>query len=490
MWIPFRKNREPVPDPAPSGRRPQPPRQRPVLSGEDVRRELDLRDIIDELQETSFFGLGAQWQRGAVWRAQQMYENEGYTFEIVNEIADFAVGSGRVVDFGDEELNNHFYAWKWNPLSRVDTPVHLAKLLAVWLLRDGDDFLEKIAPRDLSRVRLLPIDARFIWSNAGGYSARESLGVKLNDLLEPVAYVYNPTSQTRFEIQPQGYREMPARTMIHAFRTEYAGQTRGFPWIRRALPWLRILEDFDSLTQRAVRRMVTNPGYWQYPIEYMLQDTDTEAFDTEDVDEAAAIRSAYKQILEETRWEDVDVEPRLPNDIEWKGKQHTGLQEHVVKEIRGLLLERIARSVGLSPLALSARSDGGGFLEARVATQGDQKFYESIQEHVRPPLTEVVEYWLDWAMNKSLLWQTRYQGRYRIAFPAFAYVDPFKDAAAVKTQLESNVLSPQQAIRNQGGDPERVATEILEWREKLGQSAPAGATDPVDTMVAANAMEQ
>ena len=386
--------------------------------------------------------------------------------------ADFAVGTGRLVDFGDEELNNDFYNWRWNPINPMDTPVQLGHLMALWQLRDGDIWLEKVAPENFSRIRLLPLDARFFWSNSGGYNATESLGVKVNDLLEPEAYIYNPHSLQRYEVQPRLYREIPAETMIHSFRTEYAGQTRGFPWIRRALPWLRCLEDFDNLAQRAMRRMVTNPGYWSYPIEYMLQDTDTEAFDKDDADETALIRAVYKKILEETRWEDVDVEPRLPKDIEWHDKNHSGLPENVARQIRSMILERVARSVRLSPLALSANAEGGGFLIGRIATQGDQKFYQDVQEHVRMPMVETVEYWLDWAMNQSALWQTRYKGEYRISFPAMPYADPLKDAAAQGELLDRNVLSPQQAIRDSGRDPDRVQNEILAWREKMGQNQP------------------
>ena len=446
--------------------------QRSSSTGEESQREISLNELLADLRDTSFFSRGPQFQRGAVWQAQAMYEEEGYTYELVNEIADFAVGANRLVDFGDEDLNNDFYDWRWNPLNPMETPLQLGHLLAVWLLRDGDDWLEKLAPEDFSRIRLLPLDARFFWSNAGGYQAKESLGVRVNDLLEPEAYIYNPHSLQRYEIQPRLYREIPAATMIHAFKTEYAGQTRGFPWIRRALFWLRVLEDFDMLAQRAMRRMVTNPGYWSYPIECMLQDTDTAAFDPDDADETALVRAVYKKILEETRWEDVDVEPRLPQDIEWKQKQHTGLPENVAKQVRGMVLERVARSVRLSPLALSANGEGSGFLTARIATQGDQKFYQDMQEHVRMPLIAVVECWLDWAMNKSALWKARYQGQYRISFPAMPYADPLKDAAALGELLDHEVTSPQQAIRDSGKDPDRVSKEILDWREKMGSQQP------------------
>ena len=501
MRLPFLSKREvapaPAPDPAASrrqimdvARQAVRQHQRSVESTRDADAEVSVRDIFNELRDTSFFGTGSRWQRGAVWQAQAMYELEGYTYEIVDAIASFAVGTGRLVDFGDEELNNDFYQWRWNPLSPTDTPIQLAHFLAVLLIRDGDIFQEKVAPSDLSRVRLFTIDARFIWSNAGGYQAHESLGVKLNDRLEPVAYVYQPLAMQPYEIQPREYREIPAATVIHVFKSEYPGQTRGFPWIRRALPYLRILENFDNLAFRAMNRMVSNPGYWSYPIEYMLQSTETEAPDLDDPDQEALIRAIYKQILEETRWEDVDVEPRLPKDIEWHGKEHTGLPEHVVKAIRGLLLERAVRSIGLSPLAVSASGDGTGFLLARVATQGDQKLYSEVQEYVRAALGEVVEYWLDWAMNKSLLWQTRWKGDYQIAFPAFAYIDPLKDAAALQILLDSGVLSPQQAIRDSGRDPERVAAEILDWKKKLGEYRPSEQTDRVATLLDDAATEQ
>ena len=446
--------------------------QRSAVISEDAERSLTLTELVDELRDTSFFSRGPQFQRGAVWQAQAMYEEEGYTFELVDGMADFAVGTSRLVDFGDEALNKDFYNWRWNPLNPLDTPVQLGRLMAIWRIRDGDVWLEKLAPRDFSRIRLLPLDSRFFWSNAGGYQARESLGVRVNDRLEPESYIYNPHSVERYEIQPQEYREIPARTVIHGFQTEWAGQTRGFPLIRRALKWLMALEDFDNLAQRAMRRMVTNPGYWSYPIEYMLQDTDTEAYDRDDPDEERMIRTVFKRILEETRWEDVDVEPRLPQQIEWKGKQHTGLPENVVKQVRKLLIERVARSVRLSPLALAATEDGAGFLIGRIATQGDQKFYQDVQEHVRMPMVEVVEFWLDWALNRSPLWQARYRGEYQITFPAMPYADPLKEAAALGELLDRDVISPQQAIRDGSRDPNQVMKEILAWREKMGSGAP------------------
>ena len=187
------------------------------------------------------------------------------------------------------------------------------------------------------------------------------------------------------------------------------------------------------------------------------------------------MRAAFKRVMEETRWEDVDVEPRLPSQVEWKSKQHTNLAENIVKQIRGSLVERIARSVRLSPLALSAREDGAGFLIGRIATQGDQRFYQDVQEYVRSPLDAAVNYWLDWALNRSPLWRARYQGGYRIAFPAMPYADPLKDAAAQGELIDRQVLSPQQAIRDSGRDPDRVQREILEWRKKMGQTAPNNA---------------
>ena len=121
MRIPFISKREPPPaQPAMSRRELMDAAQQAVRNVQrpvETQRDLSLNELLAELRNTSFFSQGPQFQRGAVWQAQAMYEEEGYTYELVNEIADFAVGANRLVDFGDEELNNDFYNWRWNPLN-------------------------------------------------------------------------------------------------------------------------------------------------------------------------------------------------------------------------------------------------------------------------------------------------------------------------------------------------------------------------------------
>ena len=461
---------------SPSPRRieaaPLPPRS------EGVREEISLQELFSTIEAGSVINGSRWWNRAAIWQAQWQYSQDGYAHELVENIVDFSVGSDRLVDFGSEELNDDFYGWRWNPLSAGDGPVQLQRLIATNLIRDGDIFLERIAPDSMDYIRLLPLDARHIWSY-GGEAQGDYLGVRLNDRLEPVAYLYRPTAVQPQEAQPRGYRDIPANLVIHHFRTDWPGQARGEPWIRRALPYLAILEDFDRLAYRGMRRMVTNPGYWVYPVEYMLQDASEDSIDPDDPDETSLIREIYRRVLGETRWEDVDVEPRLPEGIEWKGKALTGLTENVVRGLRRALIERIARSVGISALTLSADSEGLNFLAARVTSQGDQRFYRAVQSIVRSAMTDVVEYWLDWAVNKSALWR-QWDGSYRIDMPAFPYQDPLKDAAALQIQMTSGILSPQQAIRDSGGDPERVMVEILEWRETMGPDA--GADEVIEVL--------
>ncbi len=430
------------------------------------RDEIDIDELFRLVETGSLVSAGRWWSREAIWQAQWQYAQDGYAHELVTNIVDFAVGSAPLVDFGEEPLNEEFGAWRWNPLSTGDTPIDLGRMIATSIVRDGDIFLERLQVDDYRALRLLPLDGRHIWSY-GGQSSGEYLGVRLDDSLEPVAYLYRPSAVQPQEAEPRDWRDIPAELIIHHYRTDWPGQVRGESWIRRALPYLSVLQEFDRLLYRGMRRMVTNPGYWQYPAEYMLQDSSEESIDPDDPDETALLREIYRRVLSETRWEDVDVEPRLPQGIEWHGKSLTGIGDNAVRALRRALIERIARSVGISALTLSADSEGLNFLAARVTSQGDQAFYRTLQSLVRRAMQDVVDYWLDWATARLPAWRG-YNGPYRIDLPGFPYQDPLKDAAAIDIQLRAGILSPQQAIRDSGRDPERVIAEILEWRERMG----------------------
>jgi len=475
---PMRSQSAPAQPPAPLARRRRGEPLR-VPRTEAARQEVRIDEIFQLIEAGSIINGARWWNRAAIWQAQWQYSQDGYTHELVENVVDFAIGSAALVDFGDEDLNEDWMRWRWNPLSPSDTPIDLQRLIGTHLVRDGDVFLEQLVPESGEYVRLLPLDPRHIWSYGTG-SANEYLGVRLNDRLEPEAYLYRPSAVQPQEAEPRAWRDIPADTVIHHFRTDWPGQTRGEPWIRRALPYLAILEDFDRLSYRAMRRMTTNPGYWSYPVEYMLQDASEESFDPEDPDETALVREIYRRVLSETRWEDVDVEPRLPQEIEWKGKALTSLSDSVIYRVRRALIERIARSVGISALTLSADSEGLNFLAARVTSQGDQRFYSTLQSLARNAMRDVVEYYLDWAMNSSPLWQQRWNGSYRIDMPSYPYQDPLKDAAAIKMQIDSGILSPQQAIRDAGRDPERTIAEILDWRARVGAPDVAAGSDIID----------
>ncbi len=442
------------------------------------RDEIDLDELFRLVEAGSLVASGRSWNREAIWQAQWQYAQDGYAHELVENIVDYAVGSAPLVDFGDERLNEDFGRWRWNPLSAGDTPEELGRMIGISIVRDGDIFLERLQVDDYRELRLLPLDGRHIWSY-GGQSSGEYLGVRLDDQMQPSAYLYRPSAVQPQEAEPRDWRDIPAELVIHHYRTEWPGQVRGESWIRRALPYLSVLQEFDRLLYRGMRRLVTNPGYWSYPPEYMLQDSSEDSIDPDDPDETGLLSEIYRRVLSETRWEDVDVEPRLPAAIEWRGKALTGISDGAVRSLRRALIERIARSVGISALTLSADSEGLNFLAARVTSQGDQAFYRVLQSLVRRAMEDVVEYWLDWATTRRPLWGG-YQGPYRIDMPAFPYQDPLKDAAALDIQLRAGILSAQQAIRDSGRDPERVMSEILEWRERMGETEGGdGVTGPL-----------
>ena len=457
-------------------------------------RSTPISEILNAFRGTELFGHGVYPSVGYVWQAQALYELDGYTAELIGNIVDFAVGSHDVVDFGNDRRNREFRQWQWNPLNPLDRPNTLQQFIPARLMVDGDLFLQKdVAP---DRCELFPLDARFIWSGSwltgllpGGV---ESQGVKLGPDLRPVAYVYQPTLSNPWEVQPADYREIPAHRVIHAFRTETYGQVRGSPWIRRAMKWLTYLEEFDGLMHDAGRRFALNPGYWSVPDELMLQDPDRsddapeldpDPEDPQDIGELAQVRKMVQAVLAITRWDDVHAEFRLPKSIEWNQKPHSGVQQDIFTSIRQMLVERIARSMGLSAMALTASSGSEGYLTARIVTHGDQRFYETVRLYTERALAECVDFYGRWAsLTRRRGWTQYRPGDFRLAFPAFPHSDPLKDTTAQSTQLRDRVLSPQEVIRQRGGDPDQVSREIIEWAKKFAEELSEDGDAPVDAV--------
>ena len=61
-------------------------------------------------------------------------------------------------------------------------------------------------------------------------------------------------------------------------------------------------------------------------------------------------------------------------------------------------------------------------------------------------------------------------------WPAWAYIDPEKEAKANRITLEDRIESPQQIIRERGRDPDDVVREWSEWQKKLAAAEVAPVT--------------
>ena len=439
---------------------------------------LSLRELYEVLEQTSYLTGGSYWSKGIVWWAQWLYEMDGYCREICNTVADQSVGHKRIVDFGHDRLNDDFYRWQWNSLNATENPIDLAWQIARDWQRDGDNFFQQITigkkrNRKNREFRLRVIDPRYIYTPTTLRNPRRIDGVYLNDQLVPVGYEYAPLSaRSRFEATDEERKFIPVEQMIHGFRSEYAGQVRGYPPIRAALPFIAILQEYDKLIFDSARRQIANPGFWTVPwATFVNEEIDPEMLPDADEESMQEFTVAMaKQVFDTVRWEDPDVEYRLPPNYVWNSKQHSGLDGPQIQNTRYALISRISRSIGVSPMGLSADATNQGFLASRVTTQSDHKYFAGVQHYVASVMTPIVEYYLDWKLNTSPMWRRLYSEKkgYKINMPEFEYADPLKDKQAEKLDLDMMIESPQQKIRDRGGDPERVMCEILEFRERMG----------------------
>ena len=111
-----------------------------------------------------------------------------------------------------------------------------------------------------------------------------------------------------------------------------------------------------------------------------------------------------------------------------------------------MLIARAARGMGVSPYALTADFGNSGYLTARFAVEADERFYRRVQHLLSRWCESAIDFWAytNAVMDPDFL--SRWQG-YQLRTPAFPFVDPVKEAAANKIEIELGTDTPQNVIR-------------------------------------------
>lgn len=304
------------------------------------------------------------------------------------------------------------------------------------------------------------------------------LGVELGDRGQPVAYWITPYHPDDLQYQalgkvaannlPQRYARMAGglNNVLHVFRRERAGQSRGIPLITAALPLFEHLHHYLDSEIIAARANSNVAMFIRKP----LAQTDPDILPVTREDAGRTGELEYHEVIGpgtiEYLNEGEEIQPYMPN------RPGTTFDPFVTR-----ILRAICASVGL-PYEMVARDFGGmNYSSARVALLESRRCFEAEQNMLvgawlRPVWETFVREAI--ATGRLPVYATMAE-RMRAFFAcrwiraAWGWVDPTKEIDAAQAAIAANLSTPDIEASRAGLDVE----EILEARARFHVKARA-----------------
>jgi lambda family phage portal protein len=272
------------------------------------------------------------------------------------------------------------------------------------------------------------------------------------------------------------YREIPAAQMLHYYRSDRAGQSRGIPDLTAALPLFALLRRYSLAVLRAAETAANLAGV----IYSDLPNPDSGDAVEPDALDAVEIEAGMLMTL-----------PREWKAQQLKAEQPTTSYRDFVRQV----LCEIARSLEMPKAIALLDASEHNYSSARVDYQRYARAIEverSIFEaRVLRPLFAA---WLNEAVLIDGLVPQQFRTLDRVPitwiWPGFEHVDPLKEAQAQETRLRNNTTTLAAEYSKGGRDWEtelelraRELQKIAELEQRYsvklsGSTAPAAAPEP------------
>ena len=384
--------------------------------------------------------------------------------------------SGTLDQGANQQLEASFSEWGRPGTCTVDgrmSWVDAQRAFIESVARDGECFV--LLVRDSGnqwRFRLQFIDADLIDTDknqnlSGGAQIR--MGVELDASGRPVAYHVRARHPDDYQVSQDANREVrvPAENMIHAYRMDRIGQTRGSPWTATAMTRLKMLGGYEESELVAARVSAGKMGFFTSPTgdEYLADGKEPDG----------TLR--------------MDVSPgtfeQLPAGVDFKpfDQQHPST---AFKDFEKAMLRGIASGLGVSYTSLandleavSYSSIRQGLLEERDSWRVQQHW---MVDHFCQP---VYLAWLKSTLDAGVvnLPASKYQKFSATQWVprGWQWVDPKNEAEAQITAINNGLMTRTQALAERGLDIEDVLAERAaedEMAAAMGVSLPTANPQP------------
>lgn len=260
---------------------------------------------------------------------------------------------------------------------------------------------------------------------------------------------------------------VPASEVIHLYRVERPGQTRGFPWIASAIMRIHHLNGFTEAEVIAARAEACRMGFITSPEDDAMQDG---TLDDQPV----------------SSFEPGKIERLLPGETytEAKPTRPGGQFEPFVRA----MLRSMAAGIGVSYATLSRDYSESNYSSSRLSLLDDRDQWRVLQHWLIETLhTRVFEEWLDLAVLSGELSLDQYETNpepfraVRWIPRGWQWVDPSKEMAAYKEAVRCGFTTLSDVVAQQGGDLEDVMQQRQRELQMADQLGLVFDTDPHET---------
>ena len=281
------------------------------------------------------------------------------------------------------------------------------------------------------------------------------MGIEFSGSGAPIAYHLTPLSGDRVRGQsarPAQRERVPAADIIHAFRPEYAQQSRGFSWMHAAMIEMYHIAGFQEAAIIAARIGASSMGF----------------FTEHTPDEFAPDATSGTDLV-------MDLEPgtfrRLPAGVDFKmfdSKYPSDMVDSFLKRS----LKSLASGLNISYNALATDPEATSYGTLRAFSIEERDYYRTLQNLLADVfLAPLYEAWLATAMANGTVglplsrlqkfldhrWQPR----------GWQWIDPAKDAIAFEKMLANGLTAPSIICAEQGRDFEEVCQQIKADRDLM-----------------------
>lgn len=286
------------------------------------------------------------------------------------------------------------------------------------------------------------------------------MGVEKNQWGRPVAYwfyPYHPGDYLFKTVQLSKYKRVPAEEIIHLYKHERPGQTRGVPWFASALQRMHQVAGFEEAEVVAARASASIMGFIKTP-DGDLQDDGVQ--DNQRVTDFSPGKIEALGPGEEFQ----AFTPTRPG----------GTYDPFVRA----QLRAVAAGVGVSYETLSKDYSQSNYSSSRLALLDDRDQWRSLQSwFIQNFHQRVFEEWLDMAVLSGVLDLPGYEinpEMYRAVrwMPrGWSWVDPAKEVAAYKAAVRAGFMTQAEVVAQTGCDIEEMMMQRkreVEMAEALG----------------------